>query len=61
MTYRELQKQLNTLFTEEQLDMDVTIYEYTVDEFFKATLLDFQGETDVLDENHPYFVSEKIE
>jgi hypothetical protein len=57
MTYRDLRKQLNDL-TEEQLDMDVTIYDGSVDELFGAyhTDLQFNLEDDILDKGHPYLI-----
>ena len=52
MTYRELANFLSTL-SDEQLDMDVTLYDLQEDEYFKATNAFIDNERDVLDENHP--------
>ncbi|MBK6914989.1 MAG: hypothetical protein IPH11_15510 [Ignavibacteriales bacterium] len=55
MTYKELKDQLEDL-NEDQLKMDVTIYDTEDDEFFGcyAPNLSFSEEDDTLDENHPY-------
>lgn len=53
MTYKELLDLLNEL-DEEQLNMDVTIYDTEEDEFFKSAGFNITDETDILDENHPY-------
>lgn len=59
-TYRELRAWL-ALLDEEQLDMNVTVHIFTVDEFYPATHFEVVGETEddvewegaVLDKNHP--------
>jgi hypothetical protein len=55
MTYKELKDQLDNL-NEEQLEMDVTIYDSEEDEFFGcyAPQLSINKEDDTLDDNHPY-------
>lgn len=55
MTYKELKDQLEDL-NEDQLKMDVTIYDSEDDEFYGcyAPNLSFNKEDDTLDENHPY-------
>lgn len=58
MTYRELALEILDTLTDEQLDMDVTIYDSEDDEFFGcyANVLGIttSDDDDVLDENHPY-------
>lgn len=51
MTYRELLQELEKM-TEEQLDMDVTVYSVCDDEYYEGSL-SYVVETDVLDEKHP--------
>ena len=55
MTYKDLKDQLEVL-SEDQLRMDVTIYDSEDDEFYGcyASHLSFNKEDDTLDENHPY-------
>lgn len=57
MTYKELKNQLENL-NEEQLDMDVTIYDSEDDEFFGCYTpqLHINKEDDTLDDNHPYLI-----
>ena len=52
MTYRELAAFLSTL-SEEQLNMDVTVYDTQQDEYFMSAGLSVVADTDVLDDNHP--------
>ena len=52
MTYRELREIMNTKFTEEQLDSDISIYSQD-DEYFPATLCFSTKDNDVLDPFHP--------
>ena len=53
-SYRDLLKHLQT-FTEDQLDMTVTVYEKHQDEFFPVQSFEVTGdEPDILDGNHPY-------
>jgi hypothetical protein len=54
MTYRELLAQLQQL-TEEQLGMDVVVYEKCADEYWPLNieLVYTTEEQDVLDPNHP--------
>ena len=52
MTYRELADFLSTL-SEEQLNMDVTVYDIQQDEYFMSGGVTIETDTDVLDANHP--------
>ena len=52
MTYRELAAFLVTL-SEEQLNMDVTVYDTQQDEYFMSEGIRVVADTDVLDDNHP--------
>lgn len=54
-TYETLLADLTKL-TPEQLNCDVTIFNYELDEYCSPNRLKFATpeETDVLDENHPY-------
>lgn len=54
-TYRALLKFLQEL-TEEQLDMNVSIYDQQSDEYYPAKDVDITVESDVLDEGHPVIV-----
>lgn len=57
MTYRELAAEILNTLTDEQLDMDVTIYDSEDDEFFGcySNILGITtAEDNVLDKNHPY-------
>ena len=57
MTYKELKNQLEKL-DEDQLNMDVTIYDSEDDEFYGcyAPHLSINKEADTLDDNHPYLI-----
>ena len=58
MTYHELAMYINTL-TEEQMNMDVTVYLSGIDEYYGLddnTPVYQAPEYDVLDQNHPYLV-----
>lgn len=58
MTYRELYTIMNKLFTEEQLDSTITIYDKENDEYYPATLTFTDEKTcDVLDDKHPIIVA----
>jgi len=53
MTYKELLRQIQ-LFTEEQLNSDVCVYDTGTDEHYQLNVeLVFAANTDVLDINHP--------
>ena len=52
MTYRELAAFLGTL-SDEQLNMDVTVYDTQQDEYFMSGGVTIETDTDVLDANHP--------
>jgi hypothetical protein len=51
MTYRELLDRLEGL-SDDELDSDVTVYDYEMDEYFPSTDLTFSVD-DVLDDGHP--------
>lgn len=51
LTYWQLLEELKTL-TEEQLDMNITVYDKYKDEYFQA-ILKYTDETEVLNKNHP--------
>jgi|TARA_Y100000310_G_scaffold56232_1_gene51586 hypothetical protein len=55
MTYRKLALKILEM-TGEQLDSDVTVFDYHANEFFpvEPRLSHAQAEDDILDENHPY-------
>lgn len=54
MTYQELKEKLEK-FTTEQLNMDVTVFDTNMDEFFPVLQVRETGNTaDVLDPHHPY-------
>lgn len=55
MKYRELLGFLNEL-SDEQLDMDVSVYIEDQDEFYPMTKVGITNETNVLDEGHPYLI-----
>jgi hypothetical protein len=59
ITYRELQRMLGRM-TDEQLDMDISVYSEAPDEFYSVEGIGFikDGEeaSDVLDVGHPYLV-----
>ena len=62
MTYRDLRDQLvSGELTDEQLDMDVTIYDAQVDEFYGsyAAKLEINTSDSTLDEGHPYLTIKK--
>lgn len=53
-SYRSLLKALQGL-TEEQLDMDVTVFDGNIGEYLPASELEIvESESDQLDQNHPY-------
>lgn len=54
ITYRELAQYINDMLTEEQKDLDVSIYLTNTDEYFSCTGTSIQEETDILDKDHPY-------
>ncbi len=55
MTYRELKKLLQIL-SEEQLDLDVTVFDAAVEEFYPAQQFLVSGDDiDVLNAGSPYF------
>jgi hypothetical protein len=60
MTYKELKNQLNGL-TDEQLNMDVTIYNAEEDEFYGcySPKLEIITSDFTLDEGHPYLTIKK--
>jgi len=60
MKYKELKNQLNGL-TDEQLYMDVTIYDAEKDEFYGcyAAELEINTSDPTLDEGHPYLTIKK--
>ena len=61
MKYKQLLEQLSTL-NKEQLEMDVTVYDYGTDEYFAADDFVFTSDRcDVLDENHPVMIFGKFE
>lgn len=53
MTYRDLVQRLQTL-SEEQLDMDVTVWQENGEFVPVFGLFETADEADVLDANHPY-------
>lgn len=55
MRYRELLEGLSKL-SEEQLDMDVTLYNEEIDEYFGNINFSPEVNTDVLDEHHPVVI-----
>lgn len=55
MTYKQMLSFINEL-SDEQLEMDVTVYLETDDEFFPVLDFAVTDETDVLDTDHPYIV-----
>jgi hypothetical protein len=57
MTYRELFELMSDEFTEEQLDMDlsITIVPHDDDYYETINLLFATEDNDILDEGHPYF------
>ena len=56
MTYHELAHFIFAEMTEEQQQMDVTIYDGQTDDFVPMVKVEFTKETDVLDKNHPYLI-----
>jgi hypothetical protein len=63
MTYRELAEKIEWM-TEQQKDLDVTVFDMNDEEFYALKDLDFVKEDDVLDKGHPFLrtfieVSEK--
>lgn len=62
MTYRRLADIIQTEFSDEQKDMDLTVYDAEIDEYFMVQNLWFTGkEPDVLDPHHPVLVFKKEE
>jgi hypothetical protein len=53
LTFRTLKVALND-FTDEELDMDVSIHQGSTDEFFELEGILICPENDVLDKGHPY-------
>lgn len=55
MNYRQLRARLASL-SQEQLDADVTIYDASIDEYFKVDNLHYENAkfSDVLDHGHPF-------
>jgi len=58
MTYRELAALIMEEFSDDQLDMDVTVYIADQDEYFPLAHTPFAitSEDDVLDADHPYLI-----
>ena len=53
MTYKELLQQIQ-LFTEEQLNSDVCVYDTSTDEYYQLNIeLVFTTTADILDIDHP--------
>lgn len=52
MTYRELFACLSAL-SDEQMNMDVTVQDVYLNEYFAASSFQIEEETDTLDKNHP--------
>ena len=62
MTYRDLRDQLvSGELTDVQLDMDVTIYDAEIDEFYGcySPKLEINTADSTLDEGHPYLTIKK--
>jgi len=57
MTYKELQFLISCL-PAEYFDDDVTVHLTHIDEFLPVRLLLLNGDSDVLDNNHPYLTVE---
>lgn len=55
MTYQQLFEYLQTL-DQNQMQMDVSIYDPTVDEFYPTAGFGITNESVVLDEDHPYII-----
>lgn len=55
MTYKQLLELLKTL-EPEQMKMDVSIYDPTVDEYYSTVGFGITNDTDVLDEDHPFII-----
>ena len=55
ITYRKLAEIINT-FTEDQKDLDVSVYNIDEDEFYSADCVGLSEEDDVLEKDHPYIV-----
>lgn len=53
MTYKELRNLLDE-FSEQELEMDVTIYDAHIDEFTDDINIMFFEEDGILDEGHPF-------
>lgn len=67
MTWIELAKEIETSFTEDQQNSDLTIFDKTLKEFFKAELEfsndlchdeDALNNLGVLDDDHPFLIAE---
>ena len=58
MTYRELAELILEEFNDDQLDMDVTVYDQEQDEFYPLaeTPWAITSDEDVLDPDHPYLI-----
>ena len=58
MTYRELAALIMEEFNDDQLDMDVSVYDWDQDEFYPLaeTPWAITSEDDVLDADHPYLI-----
>lgn len=55
ITYREILTVLQQL-TPEQLDCTATVFVRGIDEYYPVQSFGTTTESDVLDENHPYFL-----
>ena len=55
MSYRDLLNYLRKL-SDEQLDMDVTIRDDTVEEYYPLVGIGTATREDILEEHHPYLV-----
>jgi hypothetical protein len=58
LTWRQILNRLNQL-TEEQLDMEATVYDHWEEEYYPINDLDVADCTDVLDEMTPFIVYNK--
>lgn len=56
ITYRQLRDRINEL-TEDQLDLDASVYLQGFDETFSITDTDLTCENDVLGENYPVLIA----
>lgn len=55
MTYQNLLELLQTL-DHEQLKMNVSIYDPTIEEYYTVCGFGITNENDVLDEDHPFII-----